>query len=259
MRMVGREVLRGLVVLLVATMAWTVHPGSAAAQDPDFDQGLDEEIASLATGPIVRRQLLHRSGRFELQPMAAFTINDPFIRNTLPGVSASYFLNNVFGLGVTANIGALHLDTNLRRSLEETLGDSGLESRGISYSKIQWSGDLALIYVPTFGKFSIMNAYSTHYDIQLMAGVGVIGEGVEAARETITEDEGLSGMRPGGMVGVGLRFFLGDMISLNLQMRNYIAARATISSGAASPQLGNTVILSAGVGIFFPGEVRISR
>ncbi len=255
MRMIRRGLVQGLLGALVVTSFVWFTPSEAAADESHYD----EEIASLATGPIVRRQLLHRSGRFEVQPMAAFSLNDAFIRNTLPGLSGTFFLNNVFGLGATFNFGALHLDTSLRRNLEETLGDSGLQSRNVSYSKIQWSMDAGLVYVPAFGKFSVMNSFFTHYDIHLMLGMAMIGESAEAALETVVVDEGLSGVRPGGMVGAGLRFFLGDMLSLNFQMRNYIASRATISSGAAAPQLGNTVILSAGVGIYFPGEVRISR
>ena len=253
--MVQKMMWRSLLGVFLLTTVWIGGAEEVAAIEPE----VEEEIASLTTGPIVRRQLLHRSGRFEVQPMAAFTLNDPFIRNTLPGISGTFFLNNVFGLGATFNFGVLHLDTNLRQNLEETLGEAGVQSRNLTYSKIGWTLDAGLVYVPLFGKFSVMNSFFTHYDLHLMGGMAMISETAEAARETIVADDGLSGVRPGGMVGVGLRFFLGDMVSLNFQMRNYIATRAKVSSGAASAQLGNTVLLSAGVGIYFPGEVRISR
>lgn len=244
-----------LVVMVAGSYVWA--PGEAMASE---STEIVDEIASLETGPIVRRQLLHRSARLEVQPMLAFSLNDAFIRNGMPGLSASYFLNNVFGVGVTANFGALHFDTSLRRNLEaelSTANPSRLEE--ISYSKFNWTVDLGLIYVPAFGKFSVMNSFFTHYDFHLMGGMAMVNETVEAAVDGGFEDGGLAGLRPGGMFGGGLRFFMGDRISVNFQLRNYLFTRAQVSQGSAAPQLGNTVILSAGVGIFLPGEVMISR
>lgn len=257
MKKARRAMAQWFLVFTVVAGSWAFSSAEAAAEETMGSSEFDEEIASLETGPIVRRQLLHRSARLEIQPMMAFSLNDAFIRNGLPGVSISYYLNNLFGIGATANFGALQMDTSLRRNLEATLDDGRLG--GISYSKFQWTMDAGLIYVPAFGKFSVMDSFFAHYDFHLMGGMAMIGESVEPALAGTEGDPGLSGVRPGGMFGAGMRFFLGDMISLNLQMRNYVAARAEVSSGAASTQLGNTVILSAGIGIFLPGEVKISR
>ena len=240
--------------LVLGSLQYTATEAEAAT---GLDAEADTEIASLATGPIVRRQLLHRSGRFEIQPMVAFSANDAFVRNVLPGVSGAYFLNNVFGLGGSFNFGALQLDTSLRRNLEATVPENRLNT--ISYARFNWTMDAGLIYVPMFGKFSVMNTFFTHYDVHVMGGMALISDGSLSAQEGMAGDPGLSGVRPGGMLGAGVRFFLGDMISLNFQMRNYVTTRAEISSGSASPQLGNTVILSGGVGIYLPGEVKISR
>lgn len=249
-------VLWALTVLgLMGSMGTLDSSQAAANEGPMADP--DQEIASLESGPIVRRILLRRSGRLEVQPMLAFSVNDAYIRNVMPGVGLSYFFNNTFGLGGTFNVGAVQMDTSLRQNLELTVSDAQLDA--LSYARFGWTGDVGIIFVPLFGKFSVMNSFFTHYDFHLFGGMALMNDQSVAALDSMEGDPVLSGVRPGGMLGAGLRFFLGDMVSVNFQMRNYVATRAEISTGTASPQLGNTVILSAGIGIFLPGEVKISR
>lgn len=248
-----KELARWALVLAVAAISVAVPAGDAHAQaDP-----AEEELASLERGAIVRRQLLHRSGRLELQPMMAFSVNDAYIRNGVAGLSASYYLNNVFGLTASFGYGLLQLDTSLRENLAKTIPEQRMEN--VSYAKMNWIAEAGLVSVPLFGKFSLMNSVFSHYDFHLMGGVALISEDAVAALEGGWVDDGLNSMRPGLMLGAGLRFFMGKMFSLNFQARNYVTTRAEISDGSATPQLGNTVMLSAGIGIYFPGEVRIAR
>lgn len=248
-----KELSQWAMVLAVAATCVAGSAGEAQAQA----QPADEELASLERGPIVRRQLLYRSGRLELQPMMAFSVNDAYIRNGVPGLSVSYYLNNVFGLTASFGYGALQLDTSLRKNLAQTISEERMAN--VSYSKVDWVAEAGLVSVPVFGKFSLMNALFTHYDFHLMGGVALISEGAVAALDGGLVDEGLNSMRPSLMLGAGLRFFMGKMFSLNFQARNYLTTRAEISDGTATPQFGNTVMLSAGVGIYLPGEVKIAR
>lgn len=247
------ELSRWALVLIAVAMMVALPTGEAQAQDDP----IDEELASLERGPIVRRQLLHRSGRLELQPMMGFSVNDAYIRNGVPALSVSYYLNNVFGLSAGFGFGALQLDTSLRSNLAQTINEERMAN--VSYSKVNWIAEAGLVSVPVFGKFSLLNSVFSHYDFHLMGGVALMSEGAVAALEGGLVDEGLNSMRPSLMLGAGLRFFMGKMFSLNLQARNYLTTRAEISDGSATPQFGNTVMLSVGVGIFLPGEVKIAR
>ncbi|MFU8805081.1 MAG: outer membrane beta-barrel domain-containing protein [Bradymonadaceae bacterium] len=216
--------------------------------------------SAFESGPIVRRQLLHRSSRLEIQPLAAFTMNDSFIRNTLFGANVNYHLNNVFALGFTGAYGALHSDTSLRRNVEAELqAQRPGHLNSLSYAQIDWAADIGLSYVPIFGKFSIMNRMITHYDFHFMGGLAIIGESGVSASGTGEIDAVQEGVRAGGMLGLGMRLFLTDMISLNYDVRSYIYQRAEVSRGQASPQLGPTMVMSLGVAIFLPGAVKISR
>lgn len=218
----------------------------------------DEEIAAMEEGPTVRRQLLHRSGRLEIAPQGSVTLNDAFIRNAMPSLGVSYYLNNIFGVMGSFSFGALQFDTSLRDNLDATLEDERLSET--SYSQVGWTLDAGLVYVPAFGKFMLMNNWTTHYDFHLFGGMGVVNETAISASGDGATDPEMDGVRPGGMFGAGLRLFLSDSVSLNLQARNYLMARSQpVSQGEADLQLTNTVMFSAGIGIFLPGDVQISR
>lgn len=241
--------------MVVSVVAVLGVEQTAEAQEPEIQE---EEIASLQEGPAVRRQLLHRSGRVEIAPQATFSANDPFVRNAMPGLSVGYYLNNAFGITGSVQFGALQLDTSLRESLDTEMAPA--ERQQTSYTRIGWAADAGVVYVPMFGKFTVMDSVSTHYDFHLFGGMSVLSESAVPAVEGGEIDPQMEGVRPGGLIGGGLRFFVSEMVSINFQMRNYIVARSeAVSQGDADLNLGNTVLLTTGVGIFWPGDVKVSR
>ena len=219
-----------------------------------------DEIASLEQGPIVRRQMLHRASRLELEPRLAFTMNDAFIRNGLVGLSASYYLNDSVGFTASGGFGALGMDTSLRESFEAELEAENPEAaEETSYSRVGFLVDGGLVWVPAFGKMSLMQSVFSHYDFHLFGGMALINERVETAVDGGEEDSQLEGMRPAGMFGAGVRLFMSPKYSLNVQVRNYLFPRAEVSQQDVDPSLSNTVMLTVGLGIFSPGDVSISR
>ncbi len=238
-------------MMAVATMAMVFSPTVVMAQKTE---------ANISGGDMVRRKLLYRSTRFEVAPQIGFTMADSYRRNMLVGASFMYHLTNEFSIGATGNFGVLQLATDLSDNLEQTLEARNPASLAeLSYSFIQWQADLGLQYVPIFGKFTILKSTTINYDFHMGAGVTIVGEGVEAAIDGGAEDDAISGTKPGGLLQFGVRFYLSDMLSLNLEMKNLFYSQADISRGTADSSFGNRVMLGAGVGIFFPGEVKISR
>lgn len=215
-----------------------------------------EEDSAVSQGDIVRRKLLYRSTRFEVAPTIGFTLADSFRRNMLVGANLSYHLTNEWSLGVSGGYGVLQLETELSDNIAATLSPGRLDE--LSYSFIQWQADVGIHWVPIFGKFSILKSATIAYDFHAGAGFLFASEDAVAAGNGIV-DETLRGIRPGAALTFGVRLFLSDMLSLNVDLKNMLFSRAELSRGTATPEFRDTMMLNIGVGIFLPGQVKISR
>ncbi|MEZ4462302.1 MAG: outer membrane beta-barrel domain-containing protein [bacterium] len=216
-----------------------------------------EEDAAVSGGDIVRRKLLYRSTRFEVAPQINFTLADSFRRNMLVGAGIAYHLTNEWSFQASANYGVLQLETDLSKNLGTTLNAAQLQD--VSYSYIQLQGDVGLAYVPIFGKFSVLSSTSLSYDFHVSAGVAFVNEKAEAAVANGNIDQSLEGFRPGGYLQFGVRLFIGDGMSLTVDLKNLLYNRVEISRGSATPEFQDTVTLGVGLSFFLPGEVKISR
>ncbi len=234
-------------LIVVAAMATLTISSSAFAQD-------DRETAR-DTGPVVRHQLLYRSTRLEVAPLAGMTVNDAYMRNAILGASLSYHLTNSIGLNVVGGYGVTQFGTDLRDNLENRLGDVD----DISYSYVQALVGAELTYAPIIGKFSIFNGAITDFDIHLIGGFGFVFEAAEAAAEGGEVDPELEGLRPAPTLGIGTRFFLSDGMAATLQVRDYLYSRSEISTLTADPEFKNNVMVTLGLSFFLPQEVKISR
>ena len=84
-------------------------------------QAADDEESALKSGPSVRRKLLYRSTRFEIQPLLGVTTGDSYMRNAVGGLSLNYFLTNEIGIGVTAGYAPFHPETSLAKNVKKKL------------------------------------------------------------------------------------------------------------------------------------------
>lgn len=208
------------------------------------------------SGPIVRRKLLYRSTRFEAAPHVMMTVNDTFRRNLAAGLALNYHLTNEVSLGGSFAFSLLHFNSDLSNNNESVLSDSDLNE--ITYSQNLFAADAGFYYAPIFGKFTLFKSTTTNYDIHVGAGFSIVNETAHAAADGVP-DKTLEGIRPGGFVSLGARFFLSDMLSLNIDWKNRFYNRALISTGTSDADLSWVPEVAIGIGIFLPGTVKISR
>lgn len=231
---------------------------SFAAASPAFAQE-DHETAREA-GPVIRHQLLYRSTRVELAPLAGMTLADSYLRNGILGATLAYHLTNEWGLNIVGGYGVAQLDTDLRDKVQSTLeGAAPDRLNDLSFAYIKWLVGAEIQYVPIIGKFSLFNSAIANYDIHLIGGFSFVGEAAQAAVDGGDTDPQLEGLRPAPTIGLGTRIFLGDGISANLDVRDYLYSAAEVSSLTANPEFSNHVMVSLGVSFFFPQAVQISR
>ena len=115
---------------------------------------------------VVPRRAL-KTGRLELMPTVGASINDVLIRHYGVGGNLTYFLSEVFSVGVQ---GMLYIKERSHR--EGLIGQQfNLKS---SLNKNLYGAALNFGYIPVHGKFSFFNSGIVSWDLSLSAGIGWI-------------------------------------------------------------------------------------
>lgn len=219
----------------------------------------EAQTRSLQEGPVVRRQLLYRSARFELTPAIGAAIGPVYQRELFLAITGRYHLNNSLALGLNANAGLLSLNTSIANNYETA---DPVGSRELYYARQTMLFDVHLAYSLFTGKLSMLSKLLSYLDLYVAAG----GGGALISADSVAED--LAGFRFGPAFSVGLRVFFADQFALNVRFSNYMYAGADaqrvrrgppLSPGPINERFRSHFIGTVGVSIFFPGEVRVSR
>ncbi len=142
-------------------------PQCAAAKE--FDLGAEAKKTVRAEIYAVQQEYVIKSGRFEIMPYFALTLNDQFVSHDAPGLALNYYLTQVLAVGVNGNwYQGLNADS-----------DFNFQNRraariAVPLNEYQFSGDLNFTYVPMYGKFAGFGDFIFHYDAYVDGGVGVI-------------------------------------------------------------------------------------
>lgn len=219
----------------------------------------EAQSRSLQEGPVVRRQLLYRSARFELTPAIGTAIGPVYQRELFLAVSGRYHVNNSLAIGLNANAGLLGLNTSIANNYEVA---DPIGARELHYARQTMLLDVHLAYSLFTGKMSLMSKLIQYLDLYVAAG----GGGALITADSAAED--LGGFKFGPALTVGLRVFLGDQFALNVRFTDYLYASADAQRVRRGPppspqpvqeRFRSHFVGTVGVSIFFPGEVRVSR
>jgi outer membrane beta-barrel protein len=261
----------GLFVIL-GTLETVSAPALAQATDPAPASGtVGDPAGSMAPAPgtgetagarkvawedivVVPRKAFIKSGRVELAPFSAMSLNDVLIRHYGVGANLNYFLSDVFSIGVE---GQYYIKERSDRE-----GLIGLQyNRVATLNRYKYSGTVNLGYVPGYGKFTLFNRYIWHWDFFIAGGVGVIRTEIIPldARNAVFQNLNITPTIAGGT-----RFFLNRWMTLSFAFRDYVfidkfeprdrdpaETVATVKDRATS-KLVNNVMFSASLGFFLP-------
>lgn len=205
-------------------------------------------------GSVIRRQLLYRSNRIELEPALAHTLNDTYRRTAYLHLAANYHLTNTFALGINLGWGAIGYNSNILDAIE---AENPGVARQLGLADTTLVGDFHLAYVPFLGKFNFLEVGTVNWDFHLLGGVG----GALVSTDDAETFPDLDGFKFGPMIGAGLRFFFnGDMaVSVNLIDRMFEAADIQRAAVSNPESFSHHVMVTAGVSFFVTGELRVSR
>jgi outer membrane beta-barrel protein len=157
-----------------------------------------------------------RNRRFELQPSVALSMNDPYVSHTGLGIAANFWVTNVLAVG--ANF-IWNQGLNGRSDLDFHVARSGRLVVPINEYQLAAAGNFS--YVPVYGKFLMFNQFIFHWDIYVMAGVGVM-----RTRPIPVVDPEVRSFQYDWRImfnaGLGVRVFLNRWLAIFGELRNYV-------------------------------------
>jgi outer membrane beta-barrel protein len=234
-------------VLLVGAVgvAGLLRPGVARADEDDDEEAAAEKASAAPGGDACidedvkadlfakrkqrtsRERLFQQTNRHELTAQGGYYVSDLFDGTYTVGAAYTYHMTE--DLGVEASYMYTRLASAGGPELERTF--AVLQNR----PRTQQSASADLIWALTHAKMRLGGSI-THFDFYLAAGGGVV-------------DSVLSfGIAGNG--GFGLKFFLGRMIALRFDVRDYVFQQQLLSQSMVVNDLTTTM----GLSVFVPNR-----
>jgi len=164
---------------------------------------------------VVPRKGFLKRHRVELAPFTAISINDTLIRHYAFGGDLTFYLTDVFSVGVQ---GQYFLK---ERSERESL--AGYQFNRVStLNRFKYSTSLVFGYVPGYGKFGLFNKYIIHWDVTLNAGIGMIWTEIIPVNPDSSRYPAFGNLDIMPHFGISTRMFVTDWLALSIGLRDYI-------------------------------------
>ncbi len=235
-------------ILSVGALALLASPAYAEGRNP------------LAGQPAIRHRVEMRKLRFEITPQFMLSVNQPYLIGIGGGAAIQFHFTDWLGLGAsfhyTTNI-ASPLEGRVEEALPPLYAATTDPSAGLKQPSKQMFRDhligpnmLIGIYgtlTPIGGKFSLFNSLFANYDFYGIIGFALanlttpLSSGatsypdtsgmmrqVNATPLTSGNDVNLqtadpfTGIRPAGVIGIGVHIYFNHWIGMNLELRDYM-------------------------------------
>lgn len=233
--------MRTLLMALALTIGASAGASTASAQEVQI-------TGPLAGQPAVRHMRVYRSGRFNVMPNFAYTLQDEFARSLFIGLEANYHFLDWLGVGIWAAYNPADISTDLTSQITTTgqttdrnrLSLPRAELFGQQIGHIRWGASAHLIFVPLRGKLSLFQSVFVDTDLYIFAGIAVWGveerAHVDAAAAAVcdapnpmtgrssdecaaTQTARASRVAPAPIFGIGLSMYANSWFGISLEWR----------------------------------------
>lgn len=204
---------------------------------------------------VVRKPFL-KTGRTELEPFVATTMNDNMITHRAIGGELSYYLTDVLAIGVEGQY--------FQHSFNEPFDIVARQARRLpTVNDYKWEAALDFHYVPVYGKFAVLDRKLVTWEVLFTAGIGA-GESEVIPRDP--KFPGFTSILIEPNLGASMRFFLAKWLTINLGVRDYMFIdkfeptnrSATMNATASEAQSNadtafiNNIMFQIGLGFWIP-------
>lgn len=228
-----------LVVLagLVGFAAPAFAQDTAEASDvPTMQEEIDAIWAERRSVRVLQRRLYSTEGEVQATVFFGAIPNDPFLTYFPIGVRFGYWLGESLALELSGEYTNLTATSDLNDFLADRVNaDSYLRDQQ------QWRVNLAALYSPIYGKFSLAGRKLAHFDWYFGVGVGAVQTESADPNDLTTQ---LSELKPEAVLITGWNIHLHQRWALRLDYRQGIFEKA--SGGVTLPSE-----ISLGASFFF--------
>jgi outer membrane beta-barrel protein len=258
------------ITFLIAFSAVAILPALAQAQ----------RKSPLADAPAIRKKVELRSLRLEFGGGGGTTLNQDFYHSVFVNLKLGFHITDWLSLSGFGAFTVANMGTGFQDRVKETLPDANpsiprepTSQQAIdSMSKISQILAAQLEFVPFTGKYSLFGSLFAHYDFYAFAGPGFLNikptdtglgpcDDNAAARSC-----GVSGLKLGANVGVGIHSYINDFLALDLVLRDIVAqinpaGRDVNGDGRANAsdlKWGSTYMVSLNLVLYLPSTPDIS-
>jgi outer membrane beta-barrel protein len=193
------------------------EPGAPAAAAPGKDDEASQEQKESAEAEgekkekkrsledrvkAVERKVFLKKKRLEIFPYFGLDLNDAFFQHYLVGASVSYH----FADSAAFELRGGYVFASVRSSaIQIVRQDAGAVLNNPPV--FRYHADADFDWAPIYGKFSLLGEGILHFDTYITGGGGAFGTD--------------SGAHPSFNVGLGLRTFLSQWLTVRLELRDY--------------------------------------
>jgi len=184
---------------------------------------------------VVPRKAFLKKLRVEFAPFAGITLNDPLIRHYSFGGDVNFYITDVLSIGAEGQY--------FIKELSERESLTGLQYYLVpTLNKLKYHYAFCFGYVPGYGKFGLFNKWIVHWDLNFALGIGMI------RTEIIPRafgDRSFTNNNITGHLGLGVRLFVLDWLTLGITFRDYMYKDVFEFKGrdGLSPEERNNVAL----------------
>lgn len=202
--------------------------GAANAQDT-----IDLGVLKNSDISVVQKMLYTKEGRSELGMHVGVMPFDPYSTTPLAMVSYGQFMSETVGweASLGAGYGLKSSDFKTLESPMYAVAPDAYRYLGSLSGELQWS--------PIYAKLSLAGAKVLHFDVYGLAGVDF------SVKDSMVLPDMEIAVAPGGVLGLGGRFYLNKNAAVRVQIRDEIVAEIRTPTDAGT-HLDHQVSVTAG-------------
>ena len=211
---------------------------------PLFSETLDKEVDKYWGAKrkivVIQKKEFTKTDKIDLVFFSGMVPNDAFYNSFPVGLRVDWFMNESVSFGLFGSYN-FNSDTSAINLLKE----KGAPTKFME--QVNWNVSLNASYSIIYGKSAAGKTTLTYFDFYTMAFAGVYGTEYYKGNSYVTTT---TGIRFGGGLGLGVRFFLTKNISFRIEGRQNFFMRTSAEDGGEGG-VQKPLELSLGIGWLF--------